>query len=83
MTESWSSPRLLSPPAHALREQLRSKCGEAGLRFEQLVAGIKEEVLPSAASDEFMFGATGRPSAINGGYAWRSVRSRKAGKHPR
>jgi hypothetical protein len=40
-------------PAAALRDQIRNKCVELGLRFEQLPAEIEAETLPATAADEF------------------------------
>jgi hypothetical protein len=42
-------------PYAGLREQLRSKCGDAGLRFEQFSAGTEAEAVAGAAADEFHF----------------------------
>jgi hypothetical protein len=40
-------------PYAALREQLRSKCGEAGLRFEEPPAGIEVETARAVVLEEF------------------------------
>jgi hypothetical protein len=42
-------------PYAALRDQLRNKCSEAGLRFEQSPAGIKTEATSGAVVEEFNF----------------------------